>query len=167
MPATYEPIATYTVPSAQASYTFSSIPSTYTDLILIIDATNSAGAGSNGWGCRFRYNGDTASNYSWTIINGNGSAASSSRGSSVTSGLAGWANGGTTSSTQIVQVMNYANTTTNKTSIGRSANAAERTAGIVNLWRSTAAITSITIFDEGSYNWQTGSTFTLYGIKAA
>ena len=162
---TYVALDKVTVGTATPSITFSSISGGYTDLVIVIDATNSAGAGSNGWGTRLRFNGDTASNYSWTIVNGSGSTASSARGSSVTSALAGWSNGGTTSSTQIVHVMNYANSTTYKTTIGRSANSAERTAGIVNLWRSTAAVTSITIFDEGSNNWQTGSTFSLYGIS--
>ena len=164
---TYVALDKVTVGTATPSITFSSINSGYTDLVIVIDATNSAGAGSNGWGTRLRFNGDTASNYSWTFVNGNGTTASSSRGSSVTSVLAGWSNGGTTSSTQILHVMNYANTTTYKTTIGRSANAAERTAGIVNLWRSTSAVTSITIFDEGGNNWQTGSTFSLYGIASS
>ena len=136
-------------------------------MVIVVDATNSAGAGSNGWGTRLRFNGDTASNYSWTIVNGNGTSASSARNSSVTSALIGWSNGGTTPSTHITQIMNYSNATTFKTIIGRSSNAPERVAGLVNLWRSTAAVTSITIFDEGGYNWQTGSTFSLYAIKCA
>ena len=66
----------------------------------------------------------------------------------------------------IVQFMNYSNTTTNKTVLSRANNAATGTDAIVNLWRSTAAITSIYVYVP-SGNFATGSTFTLYGILAA
>jgi hypothetical protein len=70
-------------------------------------------------------------------------------------------------STNIIQVMNYSNTTTNKTVLARAGIAGDRTRAIVNLWRSTSAITSILIINNGSVNFVAGSTFTLYGIKVA
>jgi len=39
---TYTPIATQTLSSAVTSVTFSSIPQTYTDLILVMNVTNSS-----------------------------------------------------------------------------------------------------------------------------
>jgi hypothetical protein len=64
--------------------------------------------------------------------------------------------------------MNYANTTTYKTVLARSNVTDFRVAAIVGLWRSTSAINTIQLrSDNSSYNFTTGSTFTLYGISAA
>ena len=76
---TYTPIYTTTLASAAASYTFSSIPSTYTDLV--IAATGLTTAGTT---LAMRFNGDTATNYSDTYLLGNAGAASSSRDSTKT-----------------------------------------------------------------------------------
>ena len=62
--------------------------------------------------------------------------------------------------------MNYSNATTYKTVITRASNANNGVDAVVGLWRNTAAITSINVF-LGTGNLDTGSTFTLYGIKAA
>jgi hypothetical protein len=67
----------------------------------------------------------------------------------------------------IVQVQNYSNSTTYKTFLSRANNAANAADGIVGLWRSTSAITSIQFFYSDSSNIITGSSATLYGIKAA
>jgi hypothetical protein len=164
MPATYEPIATYTAPSAQASYTFTAIPATYTDLIIVASGTATAGAPST----LVRFNGDTTSNYSHTYLTGDGTSATSARASSQTSILASF-NGVTFTSpnTNIIQIMNYTNTTTFKTVICRASQSAYGTDAIVGLWRKTPeAITSVTLTVSSS-TYATGSTFTLYGIKSA
>jgi FlaG/FlaF family flagellin (archaellin) len=68
----------------------------------------------------------------------------------------------------IYQFMNYSNTTTYKTVLGRSNVQDFRVASIVGLWRSTSAINTISLrSDNASYNFTVGSTFTLWGIKAA
>ena len=67
----------------------------------------------------------------------------------------------------IVHIQNYANTTTNKTTLARANKAPAGTDANVGLWRSTAAINSVTIFTASGANFSTGSTFTLYGIAAA
>lgn len=168
MPAgsTYSTIATYTVPSAQASYTFSSIPSTYTDLVLVCSAS-----ASTQYDLRLRFNGDTGSNYSYTVLYGTGSAAGSARDSNLNfAGIDYYGVPTTTlgNSNQIVQFQNYSNTTTNKTWLSRANLASGGTDAIVGLWRSTAAINSIYIAYIGTaYTIGTGSTFTLYGIAAA
>jgi len=159
MPKTYEPIATTTLGSAQATVTFSSIPGTYTDLILVIDGTVAADGSF-----RLYFNTDTASNYSWTQLYGSGASAASNRGSNDTRISMG--RGGTSQSNSIIQVQNYANTTTNKTVIGRGNNSGAIVNANVGLWRSTAAISQIVISNE-SGNLQSGSILTLYGIKAA
>ena len=162
---TYTPIATTTLGSAVTSYTFSSIPSTYTDLVLIISA-----AASSGLDLAIRYNGDSGSNYSETILTGNGTSASSTRETSQTRGLLDY--NGIPSSTlgnnvTIVNIMNYANTTTYKTALSRANNAGSGTDANVILWRSTSAINSVTVLSSNVNNISSGSTFTLYGIAAA
>jgi hypothetical protein len=159
---TYFPIATTTLGSAAASVTFSSIAGTYTDLVIVI---NGAYASSDDGSPGLRFNSDTGSNYSETLIDGDGSSASSARDSNATSAILGSMSA--TISTSIINVMNYANTTTYKTSISRGNNSANRVRAYVALWRNTAAITSIQIITNGAINFATGSTFTLYGIASA
>lgn len=165
MPSTYEKIATYTVPSAQADFTFSSIPSTYTDLILITNYGLSADADST-----FYVNGvNTGTAYSETYLRGNGTAASSGRRTSQSRwilGLAGVTVPTTLTTTEIHQFLNYSNTTTYKTVLSRINNAGAQVASRIGLYASTNAISSITVGGIAA-NLLAGSTFTLYGIKAA
>jgi len=161
--ATYTPIATTTLGSSTSSYTFSSIPSTYTDLVLVVQTQWTTSGNSD---AAVRFNGDTGTNYSRTWVEGNGTAASSGRASNENQMyILGYFSN--TISTEIMQIMNYSNTTTYKTAINReSANPADSNVGIkCGLWRSTAAINSITLL--GSKSFAAGSTFTLYGIAAA
>jgi hypothetical protein len=76
----------------------------------------------------------------------------------------GWKNG--ENNTTIWQIFNYSNTTTNKSVLGRASNPSANTTACVGLWRNTAAITSVSVYGVGA-NFTVGSTFTLYGIKAA
>jgi hypothetical protein len=164
MPATYEPIATTTTSGSASSVVFSSISGTYTDIVVVANFQLSTATGFRG-----RVNGDTGSNYSLTNLGGNGTSASSSRESNATN----WVLGGvpTSASTDydnnaIIHYMNYANTSTYKTVINRFNSASKETMANANLWRSTSAINSITLY-VASGNFVNGSTFTLYGIKAA
>ena len=163
MPATYEPIETKTLGTAVASVTFSSIPATYTDLVLI---ANGLASGNTGVGMQF--NGDTATNYSATFLEGSGASAVSERQSSASSIRVAWNSlwDASTIANIIINIQNYSNTTTYKTSLNRSNNSARYVEGTIGLWRSTAAITSINLVTP-SANFAVGSTFTLYGIKAA
>jgi hypothetical protein len=162
MPITYTPIATNTLGTAVATVTFSSISQDYTDLVLVADITNATGADS----LNLRFNGDTASNYSGTRIQGDSGLAESFRSSNATSMNIGYSTNVLT--TNILSIMNYANTTTFKTVLGRSGAAGSQVAAKVGLWRKTPeAITSITVITSSGYNFAIGSTFTLYGILAA
>jgi len=62
--------------------------------------------------------------------------------------------------------MNYSNSTTYNTALSRFVSAGSETTADVHLWRDTSAVTSITVATSTN-NYATGSTFTLYGIKAA
>ena len=164
MPAgnTYEAIANTTISSTITEVIFSSISSAYTDLILVVAPT--AGAGAD---LALRFNSDTGSNYSSTYVTGSGTAASSGRYSNDTRIRTNYF-GGTAgaSGMQIIQIMNYSNSTTNKTVLVRAGNTLYGTDAVVGLWRNTAAITSLRIFCDGGGNWTSGN-ISLYGIKAA
>ena len=165
MPSTYNKIEAKTLGTATSSVTFTSIPSTYTDLVMIINGSIASGNPSI-W---IRMNSDSGSNYSFTRLTGNGSAAASSRESSQTKGFIASAFGMTTTyeTNIIMQVMNYSNATTYKTTLSRANTPSLGTEASVNLWRSTSAITAIEILNSSATNFTVGSTFTLYGIKAA
>ena len=163
MPATYEPIATYTIPSAAANYTFSSITGTYTDLLVVVVGNSTAAAD-----LFMQVNGDTGSNYSTTQLSGTGSSALSQRSSNRTNFNVNFNAymSTTVAANYVIQIQNYSNATTYKTMLARSSNANQAVDATVGLWRSTSAITSVTLIANGS-TFATGSTFTLYGIKAA
>jgi len=165
MPITYEPIATSTLTSTAASVTFSSIPSTYTDLILVISGRVSASVGNNASGLRF--NGDSGNNYSMVRLTGDGSAASTDRTTATYAGWAFIANSTVSEVTPVVyNIQNYVNTTTNKVVLGRGSSASSLISATASMWRNTAAITSIEVI-QSSTTWIVGSTFTLFGVKSA
>ena len=172
MPSTYDKIEAKTLGSATSSVSFTVIPATYTDLVLIINGRSTRTADQYE-GLAVQFNGDTASNYSYTTLAGNGSAASSFRASTQTN-IEGRINtsvsSNTSPSSNILQVQNYSNSTTNKTALFRTNNSVEyySVTATVGLWRSTSVISSITLFPtQSGSQFATGSTFTLYGIKAA
>jgi hypothetical protein len=159
--ATYVPIATQDM-AGIATVTFSSLGS-YTDIV-IVGANLTRGTANSTF---FRLNGDTASNYSWTKLAGNGSAASASTSTAQNTGILANATGGLGSTVPtmfVAHLMNYANATTYKTLLSRDTDANATTEAFVNLWRSTSAITSITVYTGG--NFTTGNV-TLYGILGA
>jgi hypothetical protein len=157
MPRTYEPIASTTLGSAAASHTFSSVPGTFTDLVVIV-----VGAGSTSSDVYLRFNGDTASNYSNTYLGNIGNSPASGRDPIPALGLIS-----TGITVNHFTVMSYANTNVFKTSLGTAADPQDsRMFKRVTLWRSTAAITSVEV-SKPSGNFNTGTTFSLYGIKAA
>ena len=163
MAVTYEPISTTTLGSATATVTFSSIPQTYTDLVLIVTAK---GTGTDD--LYIRCNSDTGSNYSYTYLTGNGTTASSGRGSTNSGLLTDFYGTPSTDNNHIavVHFMNYSNTTTYKTSLSRANRAGGGVDLVVALWRNTNAITSLTL-RLPSWSLASGTVASLYGIKAA
>jgi len=162
--ATYEPIATTTLSSAASSITLSSIPATYTDLRVVLICLESATAS-----VFYTFNSDTAANYSRTGLYGDGSTATSfsNTGSSSNRLFVGSGNS-TIPALGTVDIFSYAGSTF-KTSLATEAsdlNGSGYSSRIVNLWRSTSAITSITL-SPSSGNFNTGTTATLYGILKA
>jgi hypothetical protein len=161
---TYEKIQTNTLSSTAATVTFTSISGAYTDLILIINAADT----NNNSNAALLINGDTNSNYSRTNLTGNGTTAFSSKVSNASNlYLTPQIGTGTNFTTNwVITFQNYSNTTTTKNILIRGNQAIDSLAVIAGLWRSTAAITSLDIQNQGTA-WKIGSTFTLYGIAAA
>lgn len=160
LPSTMTPIATNTLTTATASVTFSSIPQGYTDLILIINGTIVGADGGN----YVTFNSDSGANYSFTQFYGTGSATASNRSTNSSNMQLG--RHGSVQSTSVINIQNYSNTTTYKTGIARGSNTNGIVVSQVGMWRNTVAVTTIAISNE-SGNFNSGSTFTLYGIKAA
>jgi hypothetical protein len=159
---TYTPLATVTLGTAVSSVSFSSIPATYRDLIVVLNVSGSADVG-----IRLRFNGDTGTNYT-------------------TVAMAGWS-GGTLSNSYplayalfynltvgvntngipapvIGQIMDYSATDKHKTLLTRASSTNEATA-MASRWANTNAITSMEIY-LASGNYAVGSTFNLYGVIA-
>ena len=167
MTATYEPISTQTLGTAIADIYFTSIPQTYTDLVLVCNMN-----GASHLTVGFRVNGSSSTIYSATELAGNGFGALTNRVSNENyARMTNYGGPDTTGrSVLISSFMNYSNTTTNKTVLNRANNAGGSFPGSqagVNLVRTTSAITSINLMTASGGNFAVGSTFTLYGIKAA
>ena len=168
MTATYDSIATTTLSSAALTITFSSIPNTYTDLKLTL-----VGHGSSLSTVKMRFNNDSNTNYSRTGIQAYGSgnifsgritssdSINSNYEFSDSSSAPSFFNAdifsylGSTNKTSLMSIFTDRNTTDGGLAIA------------VGLWRSTAAITSITLgLNFSNWPFQSGTTATLYGIKA-
>lgn len=163
MPATYEPIQTTTLGSDQTDVEFTNISQDYTDLIIVRVGTQ-GGAPSNMVMQVGNNSYDTTSSYSGTQLFGNGSSALSDRFSNETRWFINFVNSSNVT-TSIYHIMNYSNTTTHKTMIGRNSDASVYTSGYVFLWRSTAAINRVKL-SQATNNIKSGTIITLYGIKA-
>lgn len=156
---TYTSIASQTLSSAASTITFSSIPAIYTDLIIVHQGTAVTTAAA----LQMELNSDTtAGNYSCTFMYSDGSTAASGR----YTGDKMVGRNYIVQQNNIIQIMNYKNATTYKTTISRSNSTGSLVGAIVSLWRNTAAITSVRLF-VGAGNFDTGTTFSLYGIAAA
>lgn len=168
MASTYTLISGTTLGSNQTNITFSSIPQTYTDLVLRVSGRGTnASIISNPY---IQVNGVTSTVYSWTGLDGSGSSASSSRASNDTDVRPGYQNGDTstanTFSSAEIYFPDYANTSYNKVIEGFSLSENNATAAYISfragLVRSTSAISSFTL---GLTSWAANSSFYLYGIK--
>lgn len=169
MPAgrTYEPLASVTLSASTASVlVMNSIPSTYTDLVLVVYGQDTRTGGND---CYIQFNSDTGNNYSETFMRGDGSTTTSSRSTSRNVINIG-ANAGSNQSYYTVMtahIMNYSNTSVKKTVLSRSGGASVNTMATVGLWSNTNAITRIDLNPGSGYSFTSGCTFTLYGVRAA
>jgi hypothetical protein len=165
----YESISTTTVGAGGAlSVTFSSIPSTYTHLqIRGFNRDTTVISGSQVLTVQF--NGDTAANYSLHRLTADGATAAAAGSASTSNFVVGTtiANVANTFGTFVLDILDYKDTNKYKTARTLEGSDANGT-GIVALrsgsWRSTSAITSISLTPTGTGIAQYSS-FALYGIK--
>lgn len=165
MPATYEKIATTTLGSAAASITFSSIAASWTDLKLVFNFRSTTGLCIAG----LRFNNDSGTNYSNTILTGDGTSATSSRYTNGTNlgNQSGFLNTNVWGMLDF-DIFSYSGSTFKTCLYTKSydANGSGYVMKEVGLWRSTSAINRIDLF-SGANQFATGSIATLYGILKA
>ena len=151
-----------------ATMAFSSIPATYTDLILVYSGRTSEPTGTF-YEVSLTLNGSTTG-FTAKQLYGDGSSASSSSPTSRQAGLIG--NVATTSNTfsnTQVYFPNYAgsnNKSYSVDSVTENNSAASYVSMLAGLWSNSAAITSISIAPT-SGNFVQYSTASLYGIKSS
>jgi hypothetical protein len=157
---TYTALATRTLTGTASSVVFSTIPATYRDLILVCSGTSSNTAINSIF---LRFNSDTGSNYAYVAMYG----ISGGAGSGATT-LTGAVAGLTISSSvnaNITQIMDYSATDKHKTVLSRQNSLGDSfVRASTSRWANTAAITSITCVIDTGANFNSGSTFSLYGI---
>jgi hypothetical protein len=169
----YTLISTTTIASSGTTsvFTLSSIPSTYTDLLIVGSIRTSRANSDPGADFQMTFN-SSAVSYARRSLEGTGSSTGSTTGGSTyIDGLlndSSFATANTFGSWQIY-IPNYASTTTNKTvsiETVTETNAAQSFARLVaGSWANTAAITRIDLTDGNSATFMAGSTISLYGIN--
>ena len=158
----FDSIATQTVSTAVASVTFSSIPQNYTHLQIRFAIP------SPGTDIRFQFNSDTAANYTFHYLYGEGASCLSGNAATTSDGYAGfYYNNSNVTGGAILDFVDYANTNKFKTVKGLTGQD-NNGSGIIMLvsshWRSTAAINSIKLYHVTG-NIGAGASFALYGLK--
>ena len=173
IPSAYESIATVTAAGGEASLSFTSIPSTYKHLqIRGLYRDETTGGFTRMIGIRF--NSDSATNYSYHILYGNGSTVTSLGGATSNTTYTGYigTDADWTSNcfgSFITDITDYASTSKNKTirTFGggddNTVNANHRMGISSGAWFSTSALTSISLTPASTF--AAGTTFALYGVK--
>ena len=160
---TYTPIASTTLSSSQASVTFSNLNTLAAgmrDLIIVCSVTTSQNSD-----CRLNFNGVTGSSYSSVEMFGDGSTPSSASFSGQSYIKSYYVDTPTSGSSNFIfQVFDFAQTDKHKSALLRANVAEDATSAVAGRFASTNAITSATI--SSSVNFNTGSTFSLYGVIA-
>ena len=171
MPTTYTLINSSVLSSSALSVTFSSIPSTYTDLVLRISARmDASGSFASYYGI---FVNSLTSGFSFTYLQGNGTTVSSARSTldSIYPNVAPNTSGNTANifTNDEIYIPNYTDAINKPISahyVGENNTTAAYTGVIANLMSNTAAITSLRIDPDGiTQNFVAGSSFYLYGIK--
>lgn len=151
---TYTLLSQITLAANTSAVTFSSLPQNYKDLVLIADCNTGANVDA-----LLFYNLDTTqSNYHFVFQAGNGSSASTSHFNG-----ANWSFVGTSRGAFITHIVDYSAIDKHKISLTRTSVPTNTVRSYAHRWANTAAITSVRL-DGSGQSFQTGSTFSLYGI---
>ena len=166
---TFTLIASSTVGAGgAANFDFTSIPSTYTDLVVKLSG-RTTGSLSRSESIYLQFNGVTTSSYSYRFLQGSGSAASSGNASTTFIYIGEQNQSPSTASTfgnVDIYIPNYAGSTNKSLSVDnvQEDNQTQAYATLVaGLWSNTAAITSIKLYPTVS-TFAQHSTAYLYGI---
>ena len=168
----FESIATAVGTGSSGTITFSSIPSDYKHLQIRSTSARITGAGF----ASLEFNNDSSAIYATHRLIGDGTSVTAqgqtSRTNTFYSILAGPSSISNTMGVAIVDIIDYASTTKNKTvrsftGYDTNGNVSEEQSLYLTsaLWPSTSAITSIKIIASGGVSFTTNSVFSLYGIK--
>jgi|688.fasta_scaffold464673_2 hypothetical protein len=159
---TYEPITTVTATGGNSILVMSSIPQTYTDLVLTVNGNN-----GNDDEFQLRFNSDSGSNYRVLFMYGDGSTVSAAEYTSTTfAQMGGIYSTGTRTGSNLINIGNYSNTNVHKNVVS-IANSGNYLQFRNNTWRNTNAINRIDAFLASGSTFTNPTTFSLYGIKAA
>lgn len=149
------------------------IPSTYAHLLVVVYARGDTAA--TNIQVSMRFNNDSAANYDWEQVGANINTASGSEGAGATSIKVGECAANTAPASVFdscfIAVPQYAGTTGQKTSLALNGLKTGTTSGsffgrsTAGWWRSTAAITRITLFPTAG-NFQIGTRATVYVMGA-
>ena len=163
-------IASSTVGSGGTNFIdFTSIPSSYTDLVLKLSCRVSPTGSVQDVGIRF--NGDTASNYQYRELVGTGASVSSGTGTGANHNTIGNPSDSTASTFSNVEIYipNYASSNQKSSSVDA---VVENNTASTNVqmrlqawkWSGTAAISTIRVYDPTGGNLLQYSSAYLYGI---
>jgi hypothetical protein len=172
---TYTKIASTTVGAGGASsIDFTSIPATYTDLLLKISARGTR-SNSGSLTVTLRFNSDGGANYSYRRLYADGSSTASDSSTGESYGFAGYVGKAYDTANTFGSCEIYVPSYAGNAQKAYSSDGVEETnaqlayASIVaGLWTGTSAITAISLYaSNGTFNWEQNSTATLYGISNA
>ncbi len=161
---TYIPLATITLTGSDSEILFSSIPSTYRDLVLVFSGkNNTAGADS----IIVRFNSDTGNNYANVRMVGTGSSTTSYA-DTASGAYVGVSTNSSNAFTVVAQFFDYATTDKHKSLLSRCSQDNGWVTAHAGRWANTSAITSIGIRPPGGSSWtfSVGSVCSLYGIAS-
>lgn len=155
--ATYIALANTTLTSATGTVTFSSIPATYRDLVIIANVPSLSG--------------NVTTRDGYLTLNGSGGTSVYMYGAGSGSGVSATSSDihlpfDNRHGVYIVNIMDYSATDKHKTILTRTGTGQNATFAIAGRWASTNAVTSVGLVspDSATKTFAIGSTFALYGI---
>lgn len=157
---TYIPLATVTLGTTAASVTFSSIPSSFRDLVVVTQGRSTTGTPD----IIYRLNGDSSGSYSRVYMGGSsgGTFFGTDAGAN---GLWGFVDS-TTAVSGLVQIMDYSATDKHKTILSRASFGAATVIAYAGRYAQTTAVTTVALICGSGTTFAAGSSFNLYGIAS-
>ena len=163
MATAWKALATITLGASQTGVTFSSIPNSYRDLVVIV----SGNTASSDYALNMRLNSDSSSVYSSVSIEANGASTSST--SNTTTSMPTWnynTFSASTVSSYIAHILDYSATDKHKTVIFRQGAASLGSATALGRYASTSAVSTVYVYAATGNQLAAGTIVSLYGVSA-